>query len=146
MDDETFPSKVDPWLGVVLAWIPLGGGLAGLGLAVSGNMLAGAVTLALTVALMGGLVWPVRYELRADALVIRFGLVRSRVPYGRIRGVKPTRTLISSPALSLDRLHVDAGSSLGPNISPKDKGAFLRALARRAPHLRLAGDRLVSDA
>ncbi|HLT37322.1 MAG TPA: PH domain-containing protein, partial [Enhygromyxa sp.] len=73
----------------------------------------------------------------------RFGLVRSRLRYAEIRRVVPTRSMLSSPALSMDRLHVDAGSSLGPLISPRDKSGFLDALAAKAPQLVREGDSLV---
>jgi hypothetical protein len=80
----------------------------------------------------------------ADALVIRFGLMKSRLSYASIRRVTPTRNPLSSPALSLDRLHIDAGNPLGPNISPKDKDDVLRGLAERAPQLKREGDALIS--
>jgi uncharacterized membrane protein YdbT with pleckstrin-like domain len=147
MDVEAFPSKVDPWLGVIIAIVPLVGVMSFVALALTGDtsaMLAGGLSMLGMFAIIPAFVYPLRYELRDDALVIRFGILRSRVPYDRIRAVTPTRTLVGSPALSLDRLHVQAGSALGPNISPADKQGFLQALARRAPHLRLMGDRLVS--
>jgi membrane protein YdbS with pleckstrin-like domain len=100
-------------------------------------------TLVFILVLYGGIVLPIRYTVASDHLVIRFGLIRSRVPYDKIQGVKPTRNPLSSPALSLNRLHLETGSSLGPNISPKDREGFLRALAARAPHLKREGDRLV---
>ena len=73
-------------------------------------------------------------------------MARSKVPYDKIEGIRPTRNPISSPALSLDRLHIQAGSSMGPNVSPADKIGFLEAVAARAPHLERDGDRLVRRA
>lgn len=138
-----FPSKVDWWLGAILAATPILTLAAGWPLIVSGHWVEGILPTALVLAIYGGLVVPMRYELADDALVIRFGLARSRVPYTKIRAVRPTRSPLSSPALSLDRLHIDAGSELGPNISPADRSGFLDALAARAPHLRREGDSLV---
>lgn len=143
---RVFPSKVDWWIAAVLVLPPAAALAIIAGLQVNGEAQGawgGWVVLGVVVAIYGGLVFPMRYELHDDALVIRFGLVRSRVPYHRIRQVVPTRNPLSSPALSLDRLHVDAGSALGPNISPADKAGFLAALAEHTPHLRLAGDRLL---
>ena len=137
-----FPSKIDPWLGALLLLAPVVSLLGGL-ISLSAGQPAGLIGPVFIGLLYVGLVLPIRYELEADALVIRFGLMRSRVPYAQIRAVRRTRNPLSSPALSLDRLHVDAGSSLGPNISPADKAAFLSALAPHVPHLRLQGDALV---
>ena len=147
MGIETFKSRVDWWMGAALAAIPvvcvvvLAGGLRS---GDTGEVWGGIVTSAVALAIFGLLVFPMRYELHDTELVIRFGVVRSRIPYTKIRGVKRTRNPISSPALSLRRLHIDAGSSIGPNISPPDRKAFMKALARRAPHLVFDGDRLVS--
>lgn len=144
METLRFSSKVDAWLGAVLIALPLVTvSVAVMSIAAGAPWLVSLAPVALIGAIYGGLVFPLYYELGDSALVIRFGLVRSRVPYGDIQAVKRTRNPLSSPALSLDRLHVDAGSRLGPNISPVDRGAFLDALAARAPHLRREGDALV---
>jgi hypothetical protein len=83
------------------------------------------------------------YELGDEALVIRFGLVRSRIRFDRIRGVWPTRSVLASPALSVDRLAIDLGGPIPTTISPADRDAFLADLAARLPHLRREGGSLV---
>ncbi len=145
MPNPRFKSKIDWWLGILLFVPPISSVAALTGLYVEGDpeVWAGWAGVAMVVAIYGGLVFPMYYELADDHLIIRFGLVRSRVKYADIRQVKPTRNPLSSPALSLDRLHIDSGSSLGPNISPADRDGFLRELAARATHLRRDGDRLV---
>ncbi len=140
---RTFPTKVDTWLAVVLggaALVSVGGAVASL---LEGKLegLLGPVIMAVV---FGTLVFPMHYTVADDALVIRFGLVRSRVKYADIRAVKPTHNPLSSPAMSLDRLHIDCGNPLGPNISPDDREGFYAALLEKAPHLRREGDRLVS--
>ena len=146
MEDKVFPSKVDWWLAALLALPPIGGTVALVAMIIGGDMtgiVLGAIGLGIPLAIYLGLVFPMRYTLQTDHIEIRFGLVRSRVPYSQIKGIKPTRNPISSPALSLDRLHIQAGSDMGPNISPADKAAFLEAVAARAPHLKMEGDKLV---
>jgi len=137
MANPRFPSKVDAWLGAILAALLVSAVAVPILLLMSGDPQAwiGLVSSVLILAIFGGLVFPLYYELEDQALLIRFGLVRSRVPYAEIKRVVPSRSILSSPALSLDRLHVDAGNPLGPLISPKDKSAFLDALAAKAPHL-----------
>jgi len=147
VEEKVFVSAVDWWLGLLLAAIPLATlGAAGSSLLAGelGGAAAMLVTTAFVLLLYGGLVLPMRYTLKDDHLEIRFGLARSRVPYASLKAVTPTLNPLSSPALSLRRLHLDAGSRLGPNISPKDRPGFLAALAERAPHLKLEGDRLVA--
>jgi uncharacterized membrane protein YdbT with pleckstrin-like domain len=143
-----FYSKVDTWLAVVLGILVLTAVAVPIALYAMGDAYAwaGLVGAAFILLILVGLVFPVYYELADDALVIRSGLVRSNIRYSDIRRVVPTRSMLSNPALSLDRLHVDTGNPLGPLISPKDKRAFLDALAVRAPHLIRQGDQLVPRA
>jgi hypothetical protein len=65
------------------------------------------------------------------------------VPIAEIESVKPSRNPLSSPACSLDRLHVRYHSSKrGVLVSPADKPGFLHELVSRGPHPRLGGDRI----
>src|SRR5690606_38454155 len=145
MANPRFTSKVDAWLAAILVVLLLSAIGVPVALFATGDPQAwvGLISTALILLLLGGLAWPVYYELEDETLLIRFGLVRSRLRYAEIRRVVPTRSMLSSPALSMDRLHVDAGSSLGPLISPRDKSGFLDALAAKAPQLVREGDSLV---
>lgn len=148
-DVVSFPTKIDRWLVVVLL-----GGLVAMLLAVvtaartaqTPAQLAGAVLALLgPIALVALLSWPTRYELRADELVIRSGVIRYRIPYGDIRGVTPSRNPLSAPAWSLDRLRIDRPKGYAL-ISPRDRPGFLAALAARTPHLAHRGEELVARA
>ena len=90
-----------------------------------------------------GLLFPFYYEMEEESLLIRFGCIRSRIPYNSIKKVVPTRNPTSSPALSLDRLRIDTGDTLGTNISPADKSSFLKDLAGQVNHLVLADGQLL---
>jgi hypothetical protein len=62
--------------------------------------------------------------------------------------VYPTRSPLSSPALSLDRLLIRYKNLHGPStlmVSPEDKTAFLNALAAAEPRLKLVGNSLRSE-
>jgi hypothetical protein len=144
MANPRFPSKVDTWLAAILGLLLLTAIGVPLLLLATGDPQAwvGLIGSAVIVAIFGGLVFPLYYELEDETLLIRFGMVRSRIRYTEIRRVVPSRSMLSSPALSLDRLHVDAGSSLGPLISPHDKSGFLDALARKTQLIR-EGDSLL---
>lgn len=91
------------------------------------------------------LLWLMRttdYTVGADLLLVRSGPFRWRVPYDSIERVAPSRTLLSGPAGSLDRLAIKRRHKLDLPISPREKRAFLDHLAARTPHLEHRGDRL----
>jgi hypothetical protein len=140
-----YPSKVDWWLAILLAVGPLACVAALVGAVVAGGgaivAWAGALFIA---AIYLGLVFPMRYGIEGDALVVRHGVVRQRIPLKDISEVAPTRNPLSSPALSLDRLAIRFGEGFFKSamISPAAKAEFLDELAVAAG-LRRDGDRLV---
>jgi hypothetical protein len=78
------------------------------------------------------------YTLTARDLIIRSGPFRWTIPFHFITKVFPTTNPLSSPACSLDRLHIGRqGSRFGIMISPLDKPRFLRDLQTRMPSLQL---------
>jgi hypothetical protein len=77
-------------------------------------------------------------------LLIYYPAMNRRVPLTDIYEVFPTNNAISSPALSLDRLHIKyRDHRFGVIISPVDKQAFVADLLSRCDHLAQQGDRLV---
>ena len=132
-----FKSKVDGWLFVLLLFLPFQsiGVLIYLYAQNNPYSWSGWIGILIVVGIYGGLLFPLYYELEEDALLIRFGLVRSRVAYNEITLVEPTRCLLSSPALSLDRIYIQSKSDFGAVISPKDQELFLEELLKRTDHL-----------
>ena len=147
--ERWYRSKVDWWVAVLLVVGPLAA-LAGMAVTLrSGQGFAVLVALfgpALFAAIYVGLVFPMRYGIDGESLVVRFGLVRVRIGLAEITEVRPTRNPLSSPALSLDRLAISTGEASSRRtralISPAARGEFLTELADRA-RLRRDGDRLV---
>lgn len=138
-----FPSKIDWWLAILLAIAPAFALVAGLTAPPSAQLAAlGSVVLLAIVYL--GLVFPMRYGLTDTELVVRHGFVRQRIRLADITAVTPTRNMLSSPALSLDRLRVTFGTGFFKSvmISPAQKREFLVELALRAQLVR-DGDGLV---
>jgi len=76
-------------------------------------------------------------------LIVRFGVVRTRIPLAELTKVEPTRNPLASPALSLDRLSIVSGPGLTGTvmISPADREGFLNELASKTG-LKRVGDRL----
>lgn len=131
-----FRSKVDAWL--VLLVIATGV----LALTTSFPLILrgvpGAIPIAVVVflsvvALPVWLLLSTLYWFEGDQLCIRSGPLRWRIPVSQIRAVTPSRSLLSSPALSMDRLRIDYGRHQSVLVSPLDKQGFLAELnARRA--------------
>lgn len=132
-----FPSKIDWWLGALLVLLPLWMlGILVLSL-MSGDKTEIIIAIAsflFIVVLYLLLLIPTRYGITHDKLIVRFGVVRHRIALDAIKEVRPSRTPLSSPALSMDRLSIRTGSrySVGILISPADRAGFLRTLAERA--------------
>ena len=76
----------------------------------------------------------VRYWIADSILHVRASFFRWKIPVDSIVSVKPTRSWMSGPALSLDRLEIlhKRGVVL---ISPRERDAFVRELARARDHV-----------
>ncbi len=129
-----FPSKVDGWLWPVLCVPPASAVLFAIMALLSRQPGLAPWPALAVVAIYGGLLFPLRYGVSSRELVIRFGLARQRVPLANITRVRPTKSLLSAPALSIDRLEVrwDEGLFGATRISPADRDGFLALLAERS--------------
>ena len=130
--DLTYASKVDLWLLLILAAVPL----ALLATAILQRSALMAVPLIVVLATYALLVFPVSYRFDASALVVRSGVIRRQIPYAAIVAVRATRNPVSSPALSLDRLAIVHGAA-ETLISPRDRIGFVRDLSARVQHLQI---------
>jgi uncharacterized membrane protein YdbT with pleckstrin-like domain len=95
---------------------------------------------------VGILIWPLYYEITPSELFVRSGLLHWEIPLKSIQQVCPTHNMLTSPALSLDRLRIDYsqnGKECFMLISPKDKPGFLRDLAQTAGDLEVRDDGIV---
>lgn len=148
-DVTWFPSKVDLWLGAIVAGVPVIGLLV-LGVSIASGersaIVVAIVTLVFIVGLYAVVMFPTRYGITREELIIQFGLLRHRIRLETIKEVRPTRNPISAPALSLDRLSIrtTGRSFYEALISPADQETFCALLSTRAG-LRRDGDRLVRD-
>ncbi len=142
----SFPSKKDFWLVLIV----IGSGIVLLAMAANHIATRGInnpetwITFGVAI-LYIGLIWflayPVYYEITPPNLLIRSGLLlRYHIPLSSIDRIQPTRSPLSSPAWSLDRLRIEyskSGRKQVIMISPKDKEMFLHHLVRMEPYLEL---------
>ena len=68
------------------------------------------------------------YTVYVDELVVRCGPFRFRIKRDSIQRITPSRSILSGPALSLDRLAIHYGAGRIMLVSPQDRAGFYRAL------------------
>ena len=129
-----YRSKVDMWI-VASLGLAAAATLYGCGVVLrSGEVVAMAIMLSIAAFTLGLMAWVslgTHYTLSREELDIRSGPFRWQVPISRIKDVKPSRSLLSAPALSTDRLEIVYGSHESVQISPRDRERFLEELASR---------------
>ena len=139
MTQKRFVSKVDGWLpGVFVAVVLIQIVALAAAMAESGErvgILVGVAVLLLTVALFTWLLRGTFYEVSNDTLRLVCGPFRQRIPISDIQAIEPSRSALSSPALSLDRLRIRYGKNRRVLVSPADKRGFVRALGRDEENL-----------
>jgi hypothetical protein len=130
-----FRSRVDNWV-VALACLPLI--IAALFVAstvhhdLDVSVYLGLIVVLASTALPFWLLKTTRYILTDEDLLVRTGPLRWDIALGDIRKVTPTRSLLSGPALSVQRLRIDYGRGASLLISPQDESRFLEELERRS--------------
>lgn len=134
MNDSVYLSKVDQWLLVTFCL----GALVALGVCVP-QFIAGTVTVRLflvfallvAIGLPAWILLTTAYTLTTGFLVVRSGPFSWSIPLRQITSVKPTRSPLSSPALSLDRLRIEYSGARALMISPENRTGFLADLRSR---------------
>jgi hypothetical protein len=132
---QVFKSKIDPWLVAVILVVDLIVIAALIVAWRSGEPITAGIWLVMGSCLAVGLGLPLwlllatSYTVGAGNLVIRCGPLSQTIPLASIERIAPSRSLLSAPALSLDRLRISYGQGGSVLVSPRHKDAFLRALA-----------------
>jgi len=102
-------------------------------------VLTGVLPAALVQGLMGWIYFRTGYTVTEKELVIQSAFITWRVPLASIRFVRPTRSPLTSPALSMNRLEIRTGKGFAPLISPQDRPGFLALLRERCPQADIQG-------
>ncbi|HEY0512331.1 MAG TPA: PH domain-containing protein [Thermoanaerobaculia bacterium] len=144
-----FPSKVDRWI-VWLMALPLGVSAAVVtsALLASPPLPAALLIVGVETLVLGFIAWgfrSTRYLVTGRELVVRSGPFRWRIEISGIESIRPSRSPIASPALSLDRLEIRYGGGRMLLISPRDREGLLAAVVARSRNLVRAGDQVRRD-
>ncbi|MBN2468516.1 MAG: PH domain-containing protein [Deltaproteobacteria bacterium] len=149
---RTYPSKKDAWIVslIVLAGVFLFSNALfhvykdGVGHLVTWVIMATFFFYAAVILIVA---YPVYYDITPSHLVIRSGLaLRYFLPLASIASVRPSRSPLSAPAWSLDRLRIDYkknGRMSFALISPRSKFDFLYELAAMVPDFEVRGDGII---
>lgn len=141
MATVTYKSKKDGWLIMVIYGVVLASLAGSMTLVLSRtvmNLFTAAVMFVLGVILPMWLVRTTYYVLDDRQLAVKCGPFNWSIPLAKIRSVKRTRSMLSGPALSLDRVQIRYGR-LGifglVLISPENREQFLSDLENRRNRL-----------
>ena len=91
--------------------------------------LGGAIVI-LSLGLPLWLLFSTSYRVDAQFLFVKSGPFSWTIPLTEIQSIEPSRSLISSPALSLDRLEIRYGNGKSVLVSPADRESFLETVSR----------------
>ncbi|MFD2787129.1 PH domain-containing protein [Hymenobacter rubripertinctus] len=131
---QVFPSAISWWLfGPIIALL-IGSGIY----AAAEHYLLNALVVLPVLGFICWLLCSTYYEVQPEQQVLRVvsGPMVWRVPVSAIVSVRPSNDLLSSPALSLDRLCISYGKYDSVLISPADRAGFLAALLQLNPAIR----------
>ena len=138
MTPKRFPSKVDAWLVIVFV-VALTIQTAAMISVVLAGVDAAAIaimvgTTVLLLALVGSTLRFTYYTIEGNTLKVRSGPFSWAIPIDQIHTITPTKSPLSSPALSLDRLRIHWGKKRRIMVSPADKDGFVKALGMEISH------------
>ena len=78
-----------------------------------------------------------KYIIDDKSLLVKAGFsINQTIPIQEIKCITRTNSILSSPALSLDRIQLFYGKSKSVTISPKDKNAFVNHLQQINPEIK----------
>jgi membrane protein YdbS with pleckstrin-like domain len=132
--NTVYGSLIDRWLLVVFATTSVIVLLAFVSMFVAGFSAASLVlvpVLLAAVALPWWIVATTDYTLTNHSIEVRSGPFHWTVPYRDITRIEATRSPLSSPALSLDRLRIQYSAGAQIMISPERRAQFLNDLRTR---------------
>ena len=101
-----------------------------------------ALTAAILAPVVAFIVWMYRttdYRIDGTDLFVRSGPMSWKVELASVRRLRATRSPMSAPALSLDRIEIEYGRHGSVLVSPADKREFIRAITAHAPSVAMEG-------
>lgn len=149
---RVYSTRFDWWVLVLFIGAGVGVGLGGVlelmgGATTDGYIMLGGLVAA--VVLCRAFLFPMRYELGDEQLVVHLGSLALKYPYTSIVKAELAFTPLGGYAMSSERVQVTVDKGGGTtliSISPKDRAGFLSQLASLSPAHELVNDTLVRKA
>ncbi|NHM01964.1 PH domain-containing protein [Flavobacterium difficile] len=130
---KVYKSKIDWWLGLFLVY-PIFMSIKNI---LEGN-LYGLIGLSVVVGLILIFSKTTRYIIIENQLIVKSTwIVNERIDISKITKIEKSNSVLSSPALSLDRLSVRYNKYDEVLISPKEKKAFIDELLKANPNIEI---------
>lgn len=134
MAAKQFKSRIDRWIFVLLIVVIIVQIVAVGSAAIQArDPLVTTGMIFLMIGVVGLMVWLLlgtHYTVDRGVIKVVSGPFRWKVPIDQITSVTATKSPLSSPALSLDRICIRYGKRRRIMISPADRAAFLTAIGR----------------
>lgn len=133
--NQIFPSKISWWLFGAILLILLGVSAKAI---VNGSLTA-LIFMLPSVAFTGWLLRRTYYEVQPQTHLLRVvsGPLTWQIPIASITRIQPSHNVLSSPALSLDRLKISYNRYDEILLSPRDKAGFVAALRQLNPQIQV---------
>ena len=127
-----FKSKVDIWMAIIFIFVPI-------------SMIYGVITepsavlllvTAFIIVLLCILFFGTKYVIEKEELIVYGGIYKKRIPIKQKRSLRPSKNLLSAPAMSIDRIEI----TFDPHIqvilvSPKERELFVKKLLEINPSI-----------
>lgn len=129
---KIYKSKVDWWLGLLLVY-PIYLSVASL---IKEQWIYGFAGLAFVIGVVLFVSKTTRYIINDTQLIVKsLWIVNNTIDISKIRKIEKTNSILSSPALSLDRIALYYNKYDEVYISPKEKQDFLNNLLEINPNI-----------
>ena len=135
--DLRFRSKIDGWI-ITATVLPILIGLYPAWRAATEGHIWAPLVVFTPVALIGWGISSTSYTVTAHELDVRCMWLRELIPLDSIRSLRPSRSLLSAPALSLDRIELVYATGR-TQVSPRDREGFVAILSRHNPSIAVHG-------
>ena len=130
---KTYKSKIDWWLGLLLVY-PIFLGITSI---IEGDRM-GYLVIASCFLFIFFISKSTRYIITEDKLIVKcMFIVNERIEISKIKKIEKTNSILSSPALSLDRIAIKFNKFDEVYISPKEKQAFVDDLIKINPAIEI---------
>ncbi|MFZ4679742.1 MAG: PH domain-containing protein [Flavobacterium sp.] len=128
---KIYKSKVDWWLGLVLVY-PIFRSFASI---IEGEWI-GYIGIVLCLLFIVFISKSTRYIISENHLIVKcMFIVNDKIEISKIRKIEKTNSILSSPALSLDRIAIKFNKYDEVYISPKESQAFIDELLKINPEI-----------